>query len=245
MSSAVSITAASTVCAHGADRPVRTPPGRRAGRRARWSSRRTWPIRRPGRRAAGPAPRGGSPRRLGCGSGWPNRAHGYLSTAARTAAVRSSPVPPGPCRSIVVTMRKLCALPSNPSGSPSRTRAIRSSTCSPRCPNGGCPRSWASAAASTTSTSQPPRACTVAAVRRVGADPLRDGPGHLGHLQAVREPVVHDQPGPGGAHHLGDPGQPGEERATRRSGRGPPGTGCSARPAPVSSTPGRRAARRA
>ena len=53
-------------------------------------------------------------------------------------------------------MRKLCALPSKPSGRPSRSRASRSSTCSPRCPNGGWPRSWASAAASTTSGSQPP-----------------------------------------------------------------------------------------
>ncbi len=103
--------------------PARTPPGRRAGRRARWSSRRTWPSRRPGRRAAGRPRAAPAARVLGCGSGWPNRAHGYLSTAARTAAVRSSPVPPGPCRSIVVTMRKLCALPSNPSGSPSRSAA--------------------------------------------------------------------------------------------------------------------------
>ena len=42
--------------------PGRTRRGRRAGRRARWSSRRTWPSRRPGPRAAGrpraaPAPR--------------------------------------------------------------------------------------------------------------------------------------------------------------------------------------------
>src|SRR5689334_1039190 len=56
---------------------------------------------------------------------------------------------------MVVTMRKLCALPSKPSGRPRRSRATRSSTCSPRCPKGGCPRSWASAAASTTSGSQP------------------------------------------------------------------------------------------
>ena len=158
MSSAVSITAASTVCCHGADRPARTPS--RQSPQVVELGGVAGELGRPGVRGVGQ--RAGPARRraravLGCGSGWPSRAHGYLSTAARTAAVRSSPVPPGPCRSIVVTMRKLCALPSNPSGSPSRSRASRSSTCSPRCPNGGCPRSWASAAASTTSASQPPR----------------------------------------------------------------------------------------
>lgn len=49
-------------------------------------------------------------------------------------------------------------------------------------------------------------------VRRVGRQPLRDRPGHLGHLQAVGEPVVHQQPGTTRADHLGDAVQPGEER---------------------------------
>ena len=92
----------------------------------------------------------------GCGSGWSRRVHGYFSIAARTAAVRSSPVVAAPRISVLVTIRYDWALPSKPSGRPRRWRASRSSTRSPRCPNGGWPRSWASAAASTTSGSQPP-----------------------------------------------------------------------------------------
>ena len=53
-------------------------------------------------------------------------------------------------------IRKVCALPSNPSARPNRDRAIRSRIRSPRCPNGGWPRSWALAAACTTTGSQPP-----------------------------------------------------------------------------------------
>ena len=117
-------------------------------------------------------------------------------------------MPLGPCRSMVVTMRKLCALPSKPSGRPRRSRATRSSTCSPRCPNGGWPRSWASAAASTTSGSQPPSSATDGSQ----AQPLGDRPRDLRHLQAVRQPVVHQQAHPGRADHLRDAREPGEER---------------------------------
>jgi hypothetical protein len=45
-----------------------------------------------------------------------------------------------------------------------------------------------------------------------GHQPFGDRPGHLCHLQAVGEPVVHQQAGATGADHLGDAAQPGEER---------------------------------
>ena len=73
----------------GRGRP-RAPPASRAGRSG---SRRTWPRRAP---PPCPAPRGGSGQSSGAGRGGAKRAHGYLRTAARTAAVRLRPSSPGP-----------------------------------------------------------------------------------------------------------------------------------------------------
>ena len=112
--------------------------------------------------------------------------------------------------SVLVTIRYDWALPSKPSRSRSRCRARWSSTRSPRWPNGGWPRSCARAAASTTSGSQPPSFSSRSAWPP--AEPLGDRPAHLGDLQAVREPVVHQQAGAARADHLGDAAQPGEER---------------------------------
>ena len=50
-----------------------------------------------------------------------------------------------------VSTRRVCALPSKPP----HGCATSSSACSPLCPNGGCPRSWARQAVSTRSGSQP------------------------------------------------------------------------------------------
>jgi hypothetical protein len=47
-----------------------------------------------------------------------------------------------------------------------------------------------------------------------GHQALGDGPAHLRHLQAVGEPVVHEQAGATRADHLGDAAQPREERRT-------------------------------
>src|SRR6478609_1389650 len=60
-------------------------------------------------------------------------------------------------------IRKVWAFPSKPSASPNLARAIRSRIRSPRCPNGGCPRSCALAAAWTTTGSQPPSSSANAA----------------------------------------------------------------------------------
>ena len=48
--------------------------------------------------------------------------------------------------------------------------------------------------------------------QRVAGHPLGDRPGDLRHLQAVGQPVVHEQARPGGAHHLRDAREAGEER---------------------------------
>src|SRR5690606_26390261 len=155
MSSAVSITDASSVCCHGS---ILSANGSRACSKSptsvTYAENLLEPV--PGASDGSAAPRGGTSISDGCGRTNGNRSHGYLRTPARTAAVRSRPIPDGPRTSVVVRIRNVCAFPSNPSDRPSRCRAIRSSTCSPRCPNGGWPRSWASAAASATSGSHPP-----------------------------------------------------------------------------------------
>src|SRR5690349_141348 len=239
MSSAVSITAASTVCCHG--------PTAKAARQSTRSSSSVLYAENfadpasgaPGR---GPPPRGGRSASEGCGSGWSRRVHGYLRTAARTAAVRSSPVPLGPCRSMVVTMRKLCALPSKPSGSPRRSRATRSSTCSPRWPNGGWPRSWASAAASTTSGSQPPSAATVEATAASQATRSAIARATCATCRLCVSRLCTSRPAPAGLTTCVTPAsraKNGEAAIRSRSTR----NGLVARPAPDSVTHDRRAAR--
>ena len=161
--------------------------------------RRRWPRAAAGRTTAG----AGRDGRAG--------STGTSGSPARTAAVRSRPMVAVPRISVLVTIRYDWALPSNPSGRPSRWRASRSSTCSPRCPNGGCPRSCASAAASTTSGSQPPRASSRSAYRSSAVSRSAIARPTCGDLQAVGQPVVHQQARPAGADHLRDAAQPGEE----------------------------------
>ena len=50
------------------------------------------------------------------------------------------------------------------------------------------------------------------AIPGVGGEPLGDGPADLGDLEAVGQPVVHQQPGAARADHLGDAAEAGEER---------------------------------
>ena len=85
-----------------------------------------------------------------------SRRQGYLRIAFSVAQVRFNPWKSLCLSARFVTILKDCGLPSNPSKLPvSLTR--RSNSFSATCPNGGCPRSCASAAASTTSGSIPPR----------------------------------------------------------------------------------------
>ncbi len=118
MSSAVSITEASTVCCQSATRPANGTRAWHACRRPRWSTRRTSANRRPGRPAAAAAPRGGGSMKRGCGSGWVRRVHGYFRIAARVAAVRLRPIVAWPRISVLVTIRYDWALPSKPSRRP-------------------------------------------------------------------------------------------------------------------------------
>ena len=142
----------------------------------------------------------------------------------------------------MVTMRKVCALPSNPSARPSvagdPVEDLLAEVPERRVPQVVGERRGLDDVG-------------VAAAQRVeqavscgsAPDPLGDRPGHLRHLQAVGEPVV-QQPGAAGLTTWVTPAEPGEERRggdpvavdPERAGR---------QAGPVSGNPGRRPARNA
>ena len=113
---------------------------------------------------------------LGVGTGPRPRRHGYLVAASRLARVRLSPAgrPSGWTRlgSRRVRMRRVCALPSKPPMS----AATSSRAVSPLWPKGGCPRSCARQATSTTSArhpSAPPNSRPIWATSRLCVSRLR------------------------------------------------------------------------
>ena len=179
--------------------PVRDPPGERlpglpqvvqlGAVRAELR-----PSRSPGRPAAAVAPRGAGSSVRGCGSGWSSRVHGYFSIAARTAAVRSSPVVAAPRISVLVTIRYDWALPSKPSAQAEALPGQPVQHPLPQVPERRVTEvvgergrlhhvRVAAAELRPAGRGAPPSA----------VQPLGDRAGHLGHLQAVGEPVVHQQ----------------------------------------------------
>ena len=189
------------------------PPARRTAPepppcpRPRCCTRRTWSSRPPGRRAVAAAPRGGGSMKRGS----PCLVHGYLQIAARTALVRLRPI-------------VACAADLGAGHDPVRLRVALEAVGQPaagagRAGRGRARRGGRTAGDPDRGRARPPprrpdrsRRASPPGRRLRRGDPLRDRPAHLRHLQAVRQPVVHQQAGPARADHLGDTGQPGEER---------------------------------